>query len=55
MYKTKLVGDPETVTFGFMELFDLTQPGGPVGWSKSSNRGAFPGLLNKSWDFGGLA
>ena len=24
--KTKLEGDPETLTFGFMQLFDLMQP-----------------------------
>ena len=24
--KTNLEGDPETLTFGFMELFDLTLP-----------------------------
>ena len=26
LYKTKLVGDPETFTFGFMKLIDLMHP-----------------------------
>ena len=26
LHKTKLEGDPETLTFGFMQLFDLMQP-----------------------------
>ena len=30
LYKTELEGDPETFIFGFMKIFDFTQPGGPA-------------------------
>ena len=35
LHKTKLEGDPETLTFGFMQLFALTQPRAPAGLSIS--------------------
>ena len=54
LYKTELEGDPETFTFGFMQLFDKTQPRGLTGLSKAPKRGPIPGLLNKSWEFWGL-
>ena len=41
--------------FLFYSTFDLTQPRGPKSLSKSQKMGPFPGLLNKSWKFGGLA
>ena len=37
-----------------MQLFDLTQPGGPLGLSKSPKELRFQVLLNKSWEFGVL-
>ena len=49
--KIKLEGDPEALTFGFMQLFDLTQPCGPAGSSKSHKRGVFTGFANKSSEF----
>ena len=42
-------------TLSLMQLFDLTQPRGPSGSSKSSKNGPIPGSLNKSWEFGGHA
>ena len=36
-------------TFCFIKFFDTAQPRGP---SKSSKRGAFPGLQNKKWELG---
>ena len=53
LHETRLEGDRQTLTFGFTQLFVLTQPGGATGSCKSSERGAFPGLLNGSWEFGG--
>ena len=52
--KTELQGDPETFTLGSIKPFDLKQPGGPVGSSKSQKLGEFSGLLNKSWENGDL-
>ena len=54
LYKTRLEGDHQTLNFGLMQLFDTMQPQGPTGSSKAPKRGPFPGLLNKSWEFGGL-
>ena len=31
VHKTRLEGDHQTLTFGLMQLFDTTQPGGPIG------------------------
>ena len=42
-------------TFNFIQLFDLTQPRGPMRPTKLSKRGPIPGSLNKSREFGGHA
>jgi len=42
-------------TFCFIQLFDLTHPWGATGLWNPQKRGVFPSLLNKSWEFGGLA
>ena len=41
LHKTELEGDPETFIFGFLKLFDLTQPESPAGLSKSYKSGVF--------------
>ena len=53
LYKTVLVGDPETFIFGFMQLFDL--PGGQVGSSKSQKGVFFLVRQIKVGNLGGLA
>ena len=55
VHKTRLEGDHQMLTFGLMQLFDLKQPQGPSGSSKSSKNGLIPGSLNKCWEFGGHA
>ena len=39
MHKIRLEGDHQTLTFGLIQLFDLTQPQGPTGASKWSKKG----------------
>ena len=53
LHKTKLEGEPEALTFGFMQLFDLMKTQGPGGLSKSCKRRPFRGTLNESCEFGG--
>ena len=48
LHKIKLKGDPEGLTFGFMQLFDLMKTQGPGGLSKSCKRRPFRGTLNES-------
>ena len=55
VHKTRLEGYHQSLTFGLMELFDMTQSRGPTGSSKLSKKRQIPGLLNKSWEFGGYA
>ena len=43
LYKTEFESDPETF-IGFMQLFDLTQPGVPVGLSTFHKSGVFSRL-----------
>ena len=34
LHKTKLEGNPTTLTFGLLQLLDFTLPGGGVGWGE---------------------
>ena len=54
MLKTRLEGDLGTFNFGVMQVFNIMQPQGSTGLSKSSKRAVFSSLLNKTWDFGVL-
>ena len=55
VHKTRLEGDHQTLTFGVMQLFDITQPRGPTGLVKIVKKSPIPGSQNKSWEFGGHA
>ena len=43
LHKKILEGGPETSSFGFIQLFDLSLPGGPATHVKIHKRGMFPG------------
>ena len=53
MHKTRLEGDHQTLTFGVMQLFDVTQPDALRACQNRQEKGPIPGLKNKSWEFGG--